>query len=133
MKTKLSKYLDTVADKVAESKSGRSSYYQIGNKILRLSDHIGKSSSGYFQIIERPNGYLLYHPATGTIHICEYREIQEFVRAFKLFPVELRTEPQVIVAPKPNEDTVLGIPFSALSSGQQHAITDIIDKVKKII
>ena len=66
--------------------SNRSRYYNMGNHILRISDHIGNCSSGLFSIIKN-NCYLLHHPNSGSIEIMNYEQIKGFVKIFALFPL----------------------------------------------
>lgn len=128
---KINKYIEKFATESSVSQSGKSVYYQIGDKVLRVSDHIGKNSDGAFQIIVRPNGYLIYHPASGTINICDYRQVQEFVRVFNLFPINNFTPPQKIIMTGADNTTVLGVPISAFSINQEKAIRAIVKKICK--
>ena len=135
MQTNVDKYISKFSEKIGESSTGCSKYYQIGYKVVRVSDHIGKNSDGLFQIVVKPNGYLIYHPGTGTINICTYRQVQEFIRTLCLFPVDDRTRQEIVLA-KENDQTVLGIPFTALTEGQRTSVKTIVDKIistKKII
>ena len=131
MKDKIHKYIENFATIAGESQSKRSTYYQIGNMVLRVSDHIGRNSDGAFQIIVKPNGYLIYHAGTGTIHICDYRQVQEFIRVFSLFPVNQFPEQKIVVA-KSDDNTVLGVPMSAFTPNQAKAILSIVKKVKNL-
>ena len=128
--TNVDKYLSKFAKKVGESMTGNSKYYQIENKVVRVSNHIGKNSDGIFQIIVKPNGYIIYHPGTGTVNICNYRQVQEFIRTISLFPVDDRLKEEIILA-KSNDQTVLGVPISALSDGQADSVRKIVEKIKK--
>ena len=127
--TNVDRYIEKFAKKIATSLSGRSRYYQVEDKVIRVSDHIGKNSDGFFQIIVKPNGYLIYHPGTGTINICSYRQVQEFIRTIMLFPVDDRSKQDIIMSGG-QDQYVLGIPTSALSKGQLETINSIIKKVR---
>lgn len=129
--TNVDKYVAKFATKVGESVTGRSRYYQVGEKILRVSDHIGRNSDGFFQIIVKDNGYIIYHPGTGMINICSYRQVQEFIRTIVLFPVDDRNCQQLVL-PTNNNDTILGVPVSAFTEGQINNIKLMVNKVKKI-
>ena len=48
---KIDKYLRRFAYKIETSESKQSRYYTIGDLIIRVSDHIGKNSSGNISII----------------------------------------------------------------------------------
>ena len=128
--TNVDKYISKFAKKVGESATGHSKYYQIEDKVIRVSNHIGKNSDGLFQIIVKPNGYIIYHPGTGTINICNYRQVQEFIRTISLFPVDDRLKQEIVI--EANKDqTVLGLPISALSEGQADSVRKIVEKIKK--
>lgn len=82
---KLDKYCRRFTNDFIES--NRSRYYKMGNHILRISDHIGNSSSGLFSIIIKENTYLLHHPSSGSIEILNYEQVKGFVKIFALFPL----------------------------------------------
>lgn len=115
-----------------QSADGRSHYYQLGDKIIRVSDHIGMNSEGCFHIIVKPNGYLIHHPETGTISICGYRQVQEFIRSLEFIPVG-RFKPQKLIIGNPDSDgsNVLGVPMQAFTEGQLNGIKLMVRKVKK--
>jgi len=128
--TNIDKYISKFAKRVGESATGNSKYYQIEDKVIRVSNHIGKNSDGLFQIIVKPNGYIIYHPGTGTVNICNYRQVQEFIRTISLFPVDDRLKQEIVI--EANKDqTVLGLPISALSEGQADSVRKIVEKIKK--
>lgn len=129
MVTNVDKYISKFAKKVGESASGNSKYYQIEDKVIRVSNHIGKNSDGMYQIIVKPNGYIVYHPGTGTINICSYRQVQEFIRTISLFPVDERLKQEIIVAGV-QDQMVLGIPITAMSAGQISVVKNIVNKIK---
>lgn len=129
MLTNVDKYIAKFAKKIGESASGNSKYYQVEDKVIRVSNHIGKNSDGLFQIIVKPNGYVIYHPGTGTINICNYRQIQEFIRTISLFPVDERQKQEIVVAGE-QDQMVLGIPLTAMTDGQVSTIKSIVNKIK---
>ena len=129
MLTDVDKYVSKFSTLVGESQSRHSHYYQIGNKVLRVSDHIGNTSTGSFSIIVQPNGYLIHHPGTGMIRICTYRQVQEFIRTFALMPIDDRAAHNLII-PSSNTSSVLGVPVSAFTSAQISQIKAIVKKIK---
>lgn len=132
MLTNVDKYISRFADAKGQSEDGRSHYYQLGSKVIRVSDHIGMNSDGCFHIIVKPNGYLIHHPATGTVNICGYRQVQEFIRSLEFIPVD-RSKPQNLIIGDPNTDEshVLGVPMQAFTEGQLRGIKLMVQKVKK--
>lgn len=132
MLTNVDKYISRFADVKGQSADGRSHYYQVGDKVIRVSDHIGMNSDGCFHIIVKPNGYLIHHPETGTINICGYRQVQEFIRSLEFIPVG-RFKPQKLIIGNPvlDESRVLGVPMQAFTEGQLKGIRLMVQKVKK--
>ena len=127
--TNVDKYISKFAEKSGESASGKSRYYQMEGGIIRVSDHIGRNSDGCVQIIVKPNGYILYSPSNGKVSICTYRQIQEFIRSFSLFPL-LQCGPVNLVLASDDTGTVLGVPSNAFTEGQLTAIKKMVHKVK---
>lgn len=74
------KYCD---GKIVDSQNSESKYYHFnsGKFILRVSNHIGKNSSGSVSIIIDKNGYMLHNHSTGAIQIITWEEIKTFIRA----------------------------------------------------
>lgn len=74
------KYCD---GKIVDSQNSESKYYHFnsGKFILRISNHIGKNSSGNVSIIIDKNGYMLHNHSTGAIQIITWEEIKTFIRA----------------------------------------------------
>lgn len=69
--------------KIVDSKNSESKYYHFnsGKFILRISNHIGKNSSGSVSIIIDKNGYMLHNHSTGSIQIITWEEIKTFIKA----------------------------------------------------
>lgn len=74
------KYCD---GKIVDAQTSESKYYHFnsGKFILRISNHIGKNSSGNVSIIIDKNGYMLHNHSTGAIQIITWEEIKTFIRA----------------------------------------------------
>ena len=82
---KLDKYCRRFTNDFIEST--RSRYYKINNHVLRISDHIGMSSSGLFSIIIKGNQFILHHPNSGSVEILNYEGVKAFVKIFAKFPM----------------------------------------------
>ncbi|MBP5723025.1 MAG: hypothetical protein J6X18_05565 [Bacteroidales bacterium] len=130
MLTNVDKYLSRFAKKYGKSANGNSRYYQMDGGIIRVSDHIGRNSDGCVQIIVKPNGYILYSPSNGKVSICTYRQVQEFIRSFSVFPLA-QTGPVNLVVSNDATTTVLGVPSAAFTDGQLMAIQKMVKKVKE--
>lgn len=74
------KYCD---GKIVDSQNSESKYYHFnsGKFILRISNHVGRNSSGNVSIIIDKNGYMLHNHSTGAIQIITWEEIKKFIRA----------------------------------------------------
>ena len=86
-KDKIEKYLDRLIKKhnglLVESE--RSRYYSVKGRVLRVSDHVGKTSDGNLSIIfdSSDQGHYIVHGHTsGNISVLNYEQVKEFVRSF---------------------------------------------------
>ena len=86
-KDKIEKYLDRLIKKyngtLQESEFSR--YYSIRGRILRVSDHVGKSSDGNISIIfdsSDQGHYIIHGHVSGNISVLNYEQTKEFVRSF---------------------------------------------------
>lgn len=125
---RLEKYCSKFGNLVGESKSGRSKYYQINGKILRLSDHIGNNSNGNLHIIEKNNVFIVHRPSTGTIDVCSYRQAQVYVRMLIRFPEIVADSNKIDF--KCESDLILGVPSDKLTPGQLYSVQMAIKKHK---
>lgn len=133
METNVDKYIQKFSTLIGESQDGRSHYYQIGKRVVRVSDHIGRNSDGSIHIIVKPNGYILHYPSTGDVAICNYRQVQELIRTISILPdISAAVPPQYIVIANGNgnEDNVMGIPVNCFTDGQLMGIKKMVNKVK---
>lgn len=86
-KSKIEKYLDKLCKKFngKSIESEKSRYYSFNNRVLRISDHVGKNSTGSISIIFDtfdPGNYILYGHSSGKIYILDYKKLKEFVKNF---------------------------------------------------
>lgn len=81
---KLDKYLVSLCKKHNANyvHTKNSSYYDFNGRVIRVSDHIGKNSSGSIHFIITDNIYLLYYNGTQKIRVMNYEEVKEFCRSF---------------------------------------------------
>ena len=86
-KDKIEKYLDRLIKKhngtLQESEKSR--YYSVRGRILRVSDHVGKSSDGCISIIfdsSDQGHYIIHGHSSGNISVLNYEQTKEFVRSF---------------------------------------------------
>lgn len=102
--------------------SNNSAYYEINGRVIRVSDHVGKNSSGNIHIIiTDDNDYLLFYNGTNKMRVVNYEQVKDFCRSFFLispmfcelqtnqfkFEMEVSTDGQKAVKDKDNEITKL--------------------------
>lgn len=84
---KLDKYLKSLCKKHNGSMIGgkTSAYYSINGRVIRVSDHIGKNSSGNIHFIITDDGdYLMYYSNTNKVRVVNYNQAKDFCRSFFL-------------------------------------------------
>ena len=86
---KIERYVELLAKKYdnCELSFGlKSRYYTIGNKILRISDHVSSASDAYLSIIvpsfSTGGNYVLHAHNGGQISVVDYEKAKEIVRSF---------------------------------------------------
>lgn len=86
-KDKIEKYLNRLIKKhkgvLQESEKSR--YYSVRGRILRVSDHVGKTSDGCISIIfdsSDQGNYIIHGHSSGNISVLNYEQTKEFVRSF---------------------------------------------------
>lgn len=81
---KIDKYLRRFAYKIETSDTKESRYYTIGDLIVRVSNHIGKNSSGNISIIIDRSNYILYVPSTNKVSLISYEECKTLIKGIVL-------------------------------------------------
>ena len=133
---KIERFITKIAEEYGATieKSNRSRYFKFNGRVLRLSNHIGKNSSGAISIIvpyatsAENEQFILHVHSTGNIQTVTLQQLKEFVRTFALISDFL--EPMVnsvtlahvqANAPQPS-NTILGIPSNQFSEAQLNQI-----------
>jgi hypothetical protein len=133
---KIERFITKIADEYGATieKSNRSRYFKFNGRVLRLSNHIGKNSSGAISIIvpyttnTENEQFILHVHSTGNIQTVTLQQLKEFVRTFALISDFL--EPMVnsvtlahvqANATQPS-NTILGIPSNQFSEAQLNQI-----------
>lgn len=156
---KLNKYIASFKNDVIIVESERSTYYNFNGHILRVSDHIGLTSSGAVSIIiTNDSHYVVHRHCDGNIMVMNYEEIKEFVKSFRLMskvfisssPADrkdfivlnneynevkaendrLKKQISVYEQAKENE-LVLGLPLSRFTNAQVSQIKSYVKQRKK--
>ena len=81
---KIDKYLRKFTYKIETSETKESRYYTIGDLIIRVSNHIGKNSSGNISIIIDRSNYILYVPSTNKVSLISYEECKTLIKGIAL-------------------------------------------------
>ena len=88
---KLNKYLHSIIAKhngvVIYSK--RSTYYHLCGRIIRVSDHIGKTSDGSISIIYDgacSDNFIVHAHASGMVSIVNYENLKNIIKSFAILP-----------------------------------------------
>ena len=123
-KDKIEKYLDRLIKKhngtLQESEKSR--YYSVRGRILRVSDHVGKSSDGCISIIfdsSDQGHYIVHGHSSGNVSVLNYEQTKEFVRSFvrtsflfkeisSIVPTIVRAE-EIITSEKEQEILIKGL------------------------
>ena len=112
-------------------KSPRSRYFKFNDRVLRLSNHIGKNSSGAISIIvpygtsQKDDVFILHVHSTGNIQTINLTQLKEFVRTFAMVSDFLEPLINTITlahvqqqAKTQHENTILGYPLNYFTDGQ---------------
>lgn len=87
---KVEEYVTEIANEYGATieKGNRSRYFKFNGRVLRLSNHIGKNSSGAISIIvpygSNGDEFILHVHTTGNVKTINARQLREFVRTFAL-------------------------------------------------
>ena len=133
---KVERYITKIAEEYGATieKSPRSRYFKFNDRVLRLSNHIGKNSSGAISIIVpygtsgKDDVFILHVHSTGNIQTIDFTQLKEFVRTFALVSdfLEPLVNSTTVAYVKDNyskeKDTILGYPFSSFSEAQINQI-----------
>lgn len=140
----LKRYVKNISKKygaqVSDGISG-STYVRIGGRVLRISDHIGRNSSGIASIIvpranTQDGNYILHIHSTGSIRIMTLQQVREFIRTFMLVsdvmdPIVNESSIEGVAAGSSSGvDTILGYPKDAFTEGQINHIRLFIKQNK---
>lgn len=134
---KVERYITKIAEEYGATieKSPRSRYFKFNDRVLRLSNHIGKNSSGAISIIvpygstQKDDVFILHVHSTGNIQTIDLMQLKEFVRTFALVSdfLEPLVNSTTVAYVKDNyqkdkENTILGYPLSSFSEAQINQI-----------
>ena len=125
--------------------SNSSAYYEINGRVIRVSDHVGKTSSGNIHIIiTNDNDYLLFYNGTHKMRVVNYEQYKDFCRSFFLispmfcelqtnqfkFEMEASTDGQKIIKDKDNEITKLQNTIKQMQKKHEKEMNHLIDEIK---
>lgn len=90
-KNKVERYIERYCRQLITKKvySARSTYYHIGPRIIRVSDHTAIHSDGHLSIIldSHDTEHFIVHAVTsGELSVLNYKELKELIRSIRLLP-----------------------------------------------
>lgn len=134
---KIEKYCDKLCKEYDGTviKTERSRYYTVNGRVLRLSNHVGRNSSGCCSIIvpksrDFNGAYVIQVHTSGEMTLVNYRTLQEFVRTFFTvtgfmepllqtnYKFDIHNEKDGGFIEASNSDTILGVPATMFSEKQ---------------
>ena len=125
--------------------SNSSAYYEINGRVIRVSDHVGKNSSGNIHIIiTDDNDYLLFYNGTNKMRVVNYEQVKDFCRSFFLispmlselqtnqfkFEMEASTDGQKMIKDKDNEITKLQNTIKQMQKKHEKEMNHLINEIK---
>lgn len=139
---KIERFITKIAEEYGATieKSNRSRYFKFNDRVLRLSNHIGKNSSGAISIIV-PYGvtkeeelFILHVHSTGNIQTVTLPQLKEFIRTFALISdflepmVNTTTLAHVQSNAPQSSTTILGYQANRFSEAQLNQINLFIQQ-----
>lgn len=98
MDSLLIRRLTAIAEKVTESKTTNSKYFQISNVVIRVSDHVSYTSDGDLAIFHKDRAYMIY-PTKVPNKVMEFftsvNALMEFINGFIKYRVYYQTIPPI--------------------------------------
>lgn len=85
--------------------STRSTYYHMGYRVIRVSDHVAKHSDGNLSIIldsHDDEHFIVHAVSSGEISVLNYKELKELIRSLRLLPAVVH-----VANIKPKEEKVI--------------------------
>lgn len=144
---KLEKYLIKKLNpqNIEHSKKSASVYYTLsGGRIIRISDHIGKSSDGIISIIytTTPDIFIVHYHGNQSVSAMSYRQVKQLINTIQLLPSMMGVSNACLCTrtPKPktvenppatpviDRSLVLGYPYTAFTPKQQQIIFNMVQK-----
>lgn len=121
--------------------STRSTYYHMGHRIIRVSDHVAIHSDGHLSIIldSHDEEHFIVHAVTsGEISVLNYKELKELIRSLRLLPavvyianVKPKEEPAVKEVLKIDPTYVLGHPLTEFGPTHRATIQGLFKRLLK--
>ncbi|MBP5722152.1 MAG: hypothetical protein J6X18_01010 [Bacteroidales bacterium] len=129
---KIERFITKIADEYGATieKGNRSRYFKFNGRVLRLSNHIGKNSSGAISVIV-PHGvsgqddlFILHVHSSGNLQTVNFQQLKEFVRTFALISdfLEPMINATIVAHTATPNNTILGYNKSKFSDAQINQI-----------
>jgi hypothetical protein len=121
--------------------SARSTYYHMGCRIIRVSDHVAIHSDGHLSIIldsHDDEHFIVHAVSSGEISVLNYKELKELIRSLRLLPavvyvanVKPKEEPVVKEVLKIDPTHVLGHPLQEFGPKHRAVIQNTLKALLK--
>lgn len=90
-KNKVERYIERYCKKIITSTvySQRSTYYHLGHRVIRVSDHVAFKSDGDLSIIldsHDTEHYIIHAVKSGEVSVVTYNELKQVIRSIHLLP-----------------------------------------------
>ena len=145
---KLNKYLHSIIAKHngAVIYSKRSTYYHLCGRVIRVSDHIGKTSDGSISIIYDgacSDNFIVHAHASGMVSIVNYENLKNIIKSFAILPAligitsqaqninENKTKEETKTV-KINKNTIFGIEKSNFTGKQITCLNNMMQQFLKV-
>lgn len=121
--------------------SERSTYYHMGSRVIRVSDHVAMRSDGHLSIIldsHDDEHFIVHAVSSGEISTLNYKELKELIRSLRLLPAvvyvaNIKPKEEKVVekkeVPKIDPTYVLGRKLTEFGPKHQAVIQDVLKRL----
>lgn len=141
VKNKVERYIERYCKQLITKVvySTRSTYYHMGARIIRVSDHVAIHSDGHLSIIldSHDNEHFIVHAVqSGEISVLDYKQLKELIRSLRLLPAVVYLANTKPVEEKPTKKEVkvadptlvFGRPLSEFGPKHQSVLKDVLKR-----
>lgn len=122
--------------------SERSTYYHMGSRVIRVSDHVAIHSDGHLSIIldsHDDEHFIVHAVLSGEISVLNYKELKELIRSLRLLPAVVyvanvkpkKEEPEIKKQTVIDPTYVLGRPLTDFGPAHRATIQGLFKRLLK--